>query len=79
VTAISPLTLRKKGNEVSIYKGRDKSRKADFFTTIYHLGGVRKRTTRRNFSDARKLADEVLEKMAQVEFLFRLAMTTGNC
>ena len=60
-----PLTLRKKGQEVTLYKGFDRRRDHDYFTVIYHLGGVRKRTTRKSFVEAKKLAEDVLEKMAR--------------
>lgn len=60
-----PLTLRKKGQEVTLYKGHDRRRGHDYFTVIYHLGGVRRRTTRKSFEEAKELAEGVLEKMAK--------------
>jgi len=59
-----PRTLRKKGQEVTIYCGFDQTRNQTYYTVVYHLGGHRQRNTRRSLQEAEKLAEDVLEKMA---------------
>jgi len=60
-----PLTLRKKGQEVKIYRAHNRARGEDYYTVVFYVGKTRRRINRRTLADAKALAAEKLDQMAK--------------